>query len=159
VPWADRFHTATADGLIADLPERHACAASRLLEGLDALGLPPPGVRWMGTWKWTIAFEPAPEQRTPPVYLIPNPHPPRVCTRLDARTLEALPANSLQRPARAAMASGVQIGCALWVEWAIESTACADDLITLVRTATQTTHDTNPGSSAKPSERSDRHSH
>ena len=178
MPWADRFNTPTAERLIAHLSQEHRCASKQLLERLDELGLPEPVARWMGTcWKWTVALEPQrqaerqpasqapsqappqpapqvePGQTAPPVYLIPNPERPRVCTRLDARSLGAVSADRLQRKVRDAMASGVQVGSALWVEWPIESTACADDMITLVHAALEAT----AKSSAKRGNRSGRH--
>jgi len=162
VPWADRFHTATADELIAQLPQDHARASALLLERLRALGLPEPAARWMGAcWKWTVAIEPdarsAQQHKTrepaPPVYLIPDPAQPRLCTRLDARSLAAVRADRLQRGVRDAMASGVQVGSALWVEWAIESDACADDMLALVRAALGADAEPSP----KRTDRSGRH--
>jgi len=157
VPWADRFQTSTAEGLLAGLPDDRAEACAHALEQLDGLGLGPPEVRWMGAcWKWTVVFEDRDAATGPPAYVIPDPERPRACTRLEAAALRALPAGKLQRPVRDAMATGAQVGSALWIEWDLESPACCADLVTLVRAALEARKDTGTDASAKPDEPSDR---
>lgn len=157
MPWADRFQTATAEALLAELPQDRAEACARTLEQLEGLGFAPPDVRWMGAcWKWTVVLEAQDAVPAPPAYLIPDPQRPRACTRLEADAIRALHAGKLQRPVRDAMATGAQVGSALWVEWDLESPACCADLVTLVRAALDARKDPGIDASAKPDDASDR---
>ncbi|MEM0983875.1 MAG: hypothetical protein AAGI17_07990 [Planctomycetota bacterium] len=130
--WSDRFQTPTSHDLTSALEPESAEIVSGLLGKLDEAGLAQPRIEWMGLpWRWTLVCQPA-DEATAPVYVVCDPENPRVATRVETPVLESLPAKKFQRPVREALAVGRQVGSSLWVEWSLESAACADDMVNLV---------------------------
>lgn len=132
-PWENKFRTPRAEDLLSGLARPLAqvfeSARQRLRESAA-------GVReeivWQGLpWHWTFAYR-AEGEAAARIYLVPEPGKPRMVIPISAERLGRVPLRKLSKPAREALAHGVEVDGLHWTEWDLSSRALLDEAMALV---------------------------
>lgn len=132
-PWENKFRTPRADDLIAGMAKPLAQLFEIARNRLKEIG---PGVReeivWQGLpWHWTFSYR-IDGEGTARAYLVPEPGKARIVIPISAERMGRIPLRKLSKPAREALAHGVEVDGLHWTEWDLSGRAMLDEAMALV---------------------------
>ena len=99
IPWVERWHEPTLEGLVGELKEHHRRAIEHLFGELESLSLEQ-RLRWYGpSWRWTVEYAPGADAEAV-CYIVPDPDGPRVHVPLPSNYVEKASKKKLNKYVR-----------------------------------------------------------
>lgn len=135
IAWQDRFHTPTAQRLLADIQRGFTSPIEHIRAKLLAGEAIHESVIWSGVWNWTLAYTHNGDSGPAWAYIVPDPAHPRLCLPFPDGLLGELPVKKISKTVRDALVHATSVDGVRWPTWELTSKALGDDLFVLAHIA------------------------
>ncbi len=137
--WANKFDHPTKKALLAELGKERASLFEKAYRALTEGCNSKPKLTWMDLpWNWCFVYPCCEQGLIETIYLVPDPHTPRIAATIRAAFFEKHPLETLPKPLHAGIASGVLVNHQTWCQWDLASKELLDAISEIIAIAVNT---------------------